>query len=79
MLREYGIGAQILRALGVQRAKLLSSTPKQIVGLASFGIFIESQELMENVVCSPLDSPDALERSEGLESERFWCPIYKVL
>jgi len=37
-LRQYGIGAQILRAVGVNKMKLLSNNPKKIVGLESFGL-----------------------------------------
>ncbi|MEZ4753123.1 MAG: 3,4-dihydroxy-2-butanone-4-phosphate synthase [Bdellovibrionota bacterium] len=44
MLREYGIGAQILREIGVTKARLLTHTSKNLVGLKSFGIEIVSQE-----------------------------------
>ncbi len=37
-LRNYGIGAQILRQVGVQKMKLLSNNPKKIVGLEGFGL-----------------------------------------
>jgi 3,4-dihydroxy 2-butanone 4-phosphate synthase/GTP cyclohydrolase II len=37
-LRHYGIGAQILRRLGVQRLKLLTNNPKKIVGLEGYGL-----------------------------------------
>jgi 3,4-dihydroxy 2-butanone 4-phosphate synthase/GTP cyclohydrolase II len=37
-LRQYGIGAQILRDLGVKQMKLLSNNPKKIVGIESFGL-----------------------------------------
>jgi 3,4-dihydroxy 2-butanone 4-phosphate synthase/GTP cyclohydrolase II len=38
-LRTYGIGAQILKDLGVTRMQVLS-TPKQLQGLAAFGLEI---------------------------------------
>jgi 3,4-dihydroxy 2-butanone 4-phosphate synthase/GTP cyclohydrolase II len=44
-LRVYGIGAQILADLGVQKMRLLS-TPKKIHGLAGFGL-----EVIEYVEC----------------------------
>jgi 3,4-dihydroxy 2-butanone 4-phosphate synthase / GTP cyclohydrolase II len=40
MLRQYGIGAQILRELGVRKMDLLTDNPKRLQGLASFGIEI---------------------------------------
>ena len=39
-LRQYGIGAQILRHLGVKRMRVLSS-PKQMHGLSGFGLEVE--------------------------------------
>jgi 3,4-dihydroxy 2-butanone 4-phosphate synthase/GTP cyclohydrolase II len=41
MLREYGIGAQILRHLGVQRMTLLTNAPTKIIGLEGHGLSIE--------------------------------------
>lgn len=42
--RDYGIGAQILRKLGVCKIKLLSNNPKKRVGLEGYGL-----EIVENV------------------------------
>lgn len=42
--REVGVGAQILRDLGISSIKLLSSTERVYVGLSGFGIEIASQE-----------------------------------
>jgi 3,4-dihydroxy 2-butanone 4-phosphate synthase / GTP cyclohydrolase II len=39
-LRDYGIGAQILRDLGIVRMKLLTNNPKKVVGLAGYGLEI---------------------------------------
>lgn len=38
LLRDYGIGAQILVDLGLQRIRILTDHPRQIVGLAGYGI-----------------------------------------
>ena len=42
-IREYGLGAQILRDLGVHRVDLLTGSPVDTAGLAAFGIEIVSQ------------------------------------
>jgi 3,4-dihydroxy 2-butanone 4-phosphate synthase/GTP cyclohydrolase II len=43
MMREYGLGAQILRDLGVKRIELLTGTPRNLSGLTTFGIEIVGQ------------------------------------
>ncbi|MBI1730838.1 bifunctional 3,4-dihydroxy-2-butanone-4-phosphate synthase/GTP cyclohydrolase II [Candidatus Acetothermia bacterium] len=42
-LREYGIGAQILRDLGLSTIRILTNNPKKIVGLESYGLHIVEQ------------------------------------
>ncbi|MGI6395154.1 MAG: bifunctional 3,4-dihydroxy-2-butanone-4-phosphate synthase/GTP cyclohydrolase II [bacterium] len=42
-LRDYGIGAQILKRIGVQRIKLLTNNPKKIKSLAGYGLEITDQ------------------------------------
>jgi len=42
-LREYGIGAQILRSLGLSTIRILTNNPKKIVGLKSYGLEILEQ------------------------------------
>lgn len=37
-LRDYGIGAQILRDIGVSQMRMLTNNPKKIVGLEGYGI-----------------------------------------
>jgi len=37
-LRDYGIGAQILRDLGVSKMRLLTNNPKKIIGLEGYGL-----------------------------------------
>ena len=39
-LRDYGIGAQILRNLGVRKMILLTNNPKKVVGLKGYGLEI---------------------------------------
>jgi 3,4-dihydroxy 2-butanone 4-phosphate synthase / GTP cyclohydrolase II len=41
--RDYGIGSQILRDLGVQKIRLLTNNPKKIYGLDGFGLSIVEQ------------------------------------
>ncbi len=37
-LRDYGIGAQILRDLGIRKMRLITNNPKKIVGLEGYGL-----------------------------------------
>jgi 3,4-dihydroxy 2-butanone 4-phosphate synthase/GTP cyclohydrolase II len=46
-LREYGIGAQILRDLGVRRMKLMTNNPRKLVGLEGYGLELEGREPLE--------------------------------
>lgn len=48
-LREYGIGAQILRAVGVGKMKLLTNNPKKIVGLEGYGLEVVERVPIEYV------------------------------
>ena len=41
--RDYGIGAQILSALGLRRIRLLTNTPRKVVGLDGYGLEIVEQ------------------------------------
>lgn len=42
--RDYGVGAQILRHLGVNKLRLISNNPKKRVGLIGYGL-----EIVENI------------------------------
>ncbi len=42
-LREVGLGAQILQDLGVQKLRLLTNTPNQIIGVGRYGIEVVEQ------------------------------------
>ena len=46
-LRDYGIGAQILRDLGVHRVRLLTNNPQKIGGLQAYGIEVVARAPLE--------------------------------
>jgi 3,4-dihydroxy 2-butanone 4-phosphate synthase/GTP cyclohydrolase II len=46
-LRDYGIGAQILRDLGVQRVRLLTNNPQKIGGLEAYGVRVVARAPLE--------------------------------
>ena len=61
-LREYGLGAQILRYLGVRRMRLLTNNPKKMAGLAGYGL-----ELLAQI---PLTTPPNFVNSKYLRTKR---------
>jgi 3,4-dihydroxy 2-butanone 4-phosphate synthase/GTP cyclohydrolase II len=44
ILRDYGIGAQILNDLGITSMRLLSNTQRSVIGLEGYGLSIEGYE-----------------------------------
>ena len=46
-LRDYGVGAQILVALGVKRMKIMTNNPKKIVGLEGYGLTVTGRVPIE--------------------------------
>ena len=46
-LRDYGIGAQILRDLGVQRLRLLTNNPNKVIGLEQYGLSVSERIPLE--------------------------------
>ncbi len=46
-LREYGIGAQILKECGVRKMKLLTNNPKKIIGLEGYNLEVVGREPIE--------------------------------
>ncbi|MEQ9424993.1 MAG: bifunctional 3,4-dihydroxy-2-butanone-4-phosphate synthase/GTP cyclohydrolase II [Cyclobacteriaceae bacterium] len=60
--RDYGVGAQILRDLGVGKMKLISNNPKKRAGLRGYGL-----EIVENV---PIEIVPNKHNSKYLETKR---------
>jgi len=48
-LRDYGIGAQILRDIGVRKMRLLTNNPKKIKGLEGYGLTVVERVPIEMV------------------------------
>ncbi len=61
-LREYGLGAQILRYLGVRHMRLLTNNPKKIAGLSGYGLDV--------VVQVPLSTPPNTSNIKYLRTKR---------
>lgn len=50
VIREYGLGAQALNALGLRRIRLLTHRPRRLPSLDAFGIEVSAQLTLENVL-----------------------------
>jgi 3,4-dihydroxy 2-butanone 4-phosphate synthase/GTP cyclohydrolase II len=46
-LRDYGVGAQILRDLGVRCMRLMTNNPKKIIGLEGYGLIVSERVSIE--------------------------------
>jgi 3,4-dihydroxy 2-butanone 4-phosphate synthase/GTP cyclohydrolase II len=60
--RDYGIGAQILRSLGVNKMKLMSNNPTKRTGLVGYGL-----EVVENV---PIEVESNIHNESYLRTKR---------
>ncbi len=58
--REYGIGAQILRDLGVCKMRLITANPKNLVGLSGYGL--------EITACVPFNTSNGI-KGDGDENK----------
>jgi 3,4-dihydroxy 2-butanone 4-phosphate synthase/GTP cyclohydrolase II len=61
-LRHYGIGAQILKDLGVNKVRLLTNNPRKVMGLTGFDL-----EIVERV---PVEAPVTEENRDYLRTKR---------
>jgi 3,4-dihydroxy 2-butanone 4-phosphate synthase/GTP cyclohydrolase II len=61
-LRDYGIGAQILKDLGVRKMRLLTNNPRKIRGLEGYGL-----EVVERV---PLQMPENEDNAKYLRTKK---------
>jgi len=60
--RDYGIGAQMLRAIGIRKMKLMSNNPKKRTGLIGYGL-----EIVENI---PLEIESNIHNERYLQTKR---------
>ena len=46
LIRNYGIGAQIIKDLKIRNMILITKSPKKVIGLDGYGIKITKQEII---------------------------------
>lgn len=61
-LREYGIGAQILADLGIQKIRLLTNNPKKVIGLEGYDL-----EIIERI---PIEFESTAENKKYLTAKK---------
>lgn len=60
--RDYGIGSQIIRELGIRKMRLLTNNPRKIYGIDGYGIEISARE--------PIESPTNKDNITYLSTKR---------
>jgi len=60
--RDYGIGAQILVALGIKKIRLLTNNPRKFIGLAGYGL-----EIVERI---PIEVPPTSSNLKYLKTKK---------
>lgn len=63
--RDFGIGSQILRDLGLHRLRIITNHPKKLRGLAGFGLEITEQVPVNGGFFSGNSGPAAQDRPSG--------------
>ncbi|PCJ19882.1 MAG: bifunctional 3,4-dihydroxy-2-butanone-4-phosphate synthase/GTP cyclohydrolase II [Candidatus Cloacimonadota bacterium] len=46
-LRNYGVGAQVLRSLGIKKMRLMTNNPQKIIGLKGYGLEVTKRVSLE--------------------------------
>lgn len=63
VLREYGLGAQVLSDLGLRKIRLLTNRPRRIAGLEGYGLeVVEQVRVSADALASRVSDADGLER-----------------
>ena len=56
VLREYGLGAQVLRSLGLRRIRLITQRPRKIAGVDGYGLEVVEQVVLDASTVAEGDS-----------------------
>ena len=56
VLREYGLGAQVLADLGLGKVRIMTNRPRRVPSLEAYGLEIVDQELVPATDEKPLPS-----------------------
>jgi len=73
--RDYGIGVQILRELGVRSMRLLSNNPRKLVAIEGYGLSVYGMAAFRNS-CLGFDAalPDSQEKQAWAHLKRNLAP-----
>jgi 3,4-dihydroxy 2-butanone 4-phosphate synthase/GTP cyclohydrolase II len=52
VLREFGLGAQVIRDLGLRQIRILTNRPRRIAGLEGYGLEVVEQIVLREGDCA---------------------------
>ena len=74
-LRDYGIGAQMLRDLGAHKIRLLTNNPSKVIGLQGYGLeIVERLPLETAAIATNIDYLRTKQRRMGHLFSCLWWP-----
>ncbi|MDQ3031822.1 MAG: 3,4-dihydroxy-2-butanone-4-phosphate synthase [Myxococcota bacterium] len=67
VLREYGLGAQVLRALGLRKIRLVTNRPRRIAGVDGYGLEVVEQFIVGDEAAADEELDESADGADSLK------------